>query len=1234
MPELQASGELLQANGQAGFETGILHGEIAAGVKIGVTAEAEVCHGVDVEIGAGARAEIHALLALLLPALRAEGHAFASAGAGLNLQLSPNLFDRVGFTARAQAQAQASVGGRVAIGMDFHSLSTLAREQLPSNLANDIFIAFLNELIVEGGVWGKASFSAMARAQLQVAGSLASDEGSRFVIAAGGEVGWGGGTGWDFYCGLQFKDVKRFYHTAAHLVTDEVVREARTRLPERYRPLIELTDLLLPTALVAAFELGQMSALELVRWAEQADQNAAPFGRAFQRQLQRFVFDKLALAAGLLLARYLDGLLMRVTAASVPADRQGALRDTIEELIDSLQTNGVNVAQFPALAAGIGDIVTVLYPAELRHWRRPLTIAWCALTLGEAARIAGSSASATAGISVGVVGLGGIGGSASIAAIAQPPQLIRDELDRHFDPAPEVIAPSDAVDYLLQTGLAPLLEDMLPELAEMLETLSGLLGGLDLSPGDLVETALRGAAGEDLTDTELYQNLRDWMKTSIETKIVGELMPALRAELDASDDALLYIDEVAEPGLLLTSRFVFRSLDRVVQVANRPAPGSEFYDTFKTGLSALVWRLFARNVVVISDILTHHTVTQLHTAFTTLHAEIAANPHHPFVSNGQHLLRTLAPHLDAYPDDTRVAVHGLFADLVEAGALAFGPAVWTESRRVQMRSLMIRLLESISGELDLSDGDALYAFFDQLRQCFFVPELDTLEALSALLGEVTLEELQIVFERVVPALKIFWLRLTLTSVEEMERDAHAWIDGMANDLREAWEAWQYWIGEAGRLRELLQERIAASGAALTAVGDALSSDALQDAAIEKARSDGLANAESIARTAPGFGLLDDAAQAAAIGTAQAAFLTAFVVLEPLLRTPLSVFGAIVGAMGDMVSIGATLPDAVEATASAAASQYRAALESSGIAWPDALGLDDVADAAHKAVSNAASVNLALTQWLAARLDERDARGQAEAAASERDVTQERHANESARYADVLGGPLTLHIHSPHALATTPQANWLYPREVPVYIEVIGARPSFVEAVAPQRLLITVNGQTLPLSASAWTFDENRQALHLRHTLTATNSALRDGLNSIELSVVNGIDQRARHQASFVVDTALEAQPGRLEIAGDLSQFDAPGSDHANASEEYVTLRNAGDRAIDLTGWELADAAGHRFRVPTFELQAAATVRIRTGKGSNDAGNLYWGRTQAVWNNRGDAIYLIDASRVLRAEHVY
>lgn len=547
---------------------------------------------------------------------------------------------------------------------------------------------------------------------------------------------------------------------------------------------------------------------------------------------------------------------------------------------------------------------------------------------------------------------------------------------------------------------------------------------------------------------------------------------------------------------------------------------------------------------------------------------------------------------------------------------------------------MIRLLESISGELDLSDGDALYAFFDQLRQCFFVPEQDTLEALSALLGEVTLEELQIVFERVVPALEIFWLRLTLTSVDEMEQDAHAWIDGMANGLREAWDTWQYWLGEAGRLRELLQERIADSGATLTAVGDALSSDALQEAAIEKARNDGLANAEIIARAAPGFGLLDDEAQAAAIGTAQVAFLTAFVLLEPLLRAPLGAIGAIVGSMGDVVSTGASLPDAVDATASAAADRYRAALESSGIAWPDALGLDDVVNAAHSAVSNAASVNLALADWLAARLDERDARLLAEAAESERDAAEERHTNENAHYEDVLGDPLTLHIHSPHALAGTPQANWLYPREVPVYIEVLGARPSFVQSGAAQRILIVVNGQTLPLAASTWTFDENRQALRLRHTLNANNSALRDGLNSIEVSVVNGVDQRERRQASFAVDTALEAQPGLLEIAGDLSQFDAPGNDHANASKEYVTLRNAGDRAIDLTGWELADAAGHRFRVPAFELQAAATVRIRTGKGSNDADNLYWGRTQAVWNNRGDAVYLIDANRVLRAEHVY
>jgi hypothetical protein len=37
------------------------------------------------------------------------------------------------------------------------------------------------------------------------------------------------------------------------------------------------------------------------------------------------------------------------------------------------------------------------------------------------------------------------------------------------------------------------------------------------------------------------------------------------------------------------------------------------------------------------------------------------------------------------------------------------------------------------------------------------------------------------------------------------------------------------------------------------------------------------------------------------------------------------------------------------------------------------------------------------------------------------------------------------------------------------------------------------------------------------------------------------------------------------------------------------------------------------------------VRVWTGRGTNDAENLYWGRRQAVWNNTGDLAILRDVA---------
>lgn len=81
-------------------------------------------------------------------------------------------------------------------------------------------------------------------------------------------------------------------------------------------------------------------------------------------------------------------------------------------------------------------------------------------------------------------------------------------------------------------------------------------------------------------------------------------------------------------------------------------------------------------------------------------------------------------------------------------------------------------------------------------------------------------------------------------------------------------------------------------------------------------------------------------------------------------------------------------------------------------------------------------------------------------------------------------------------------------------------------------------------------------------------------------------------------------------------YNPPGSD---VQGEQVVIRNEGGSALELTNWTLRDVANHHYRFPSFRLQPGAEVRVWTKAGADDAHNLYWGRSGAVWNNRGGEI---------------
>ena len=66
----------------------------------------------------------------------------------------------------------------------------MARQRL-DGVAYDVLVAFLNEAELKlFGVWGKVSAAAMARAHLNIRGSLRDDSDAGFMIEHGAEVAW------------------------------------------------------------------------------------------------------------------------------------------------------------------------------------------------------------------------------------------------------------------------------------------------------------------------------------------------------------------------------------------------------------------------------------------------------------------------------------------------------------------------------------------------------------------------------------------------------------------------------------------------------------------------------------------------------------------------------------------------------------------------------------------------------------------------------------------------------------------------------------------------------------------------------------------------------------------------------------------------------------------------------------------------------------------------------------
>jgi len=113
-------------------------------------------------------------------------------------------------------------------------------------------------------------------------------------------------------------------------------------------------------------------------------------------------------------------------------------------------------------------------------------------------------------------------------------------------------------------------------------------------------------------------------------------------------------------------------------------------------------------------------------------------------------------------------------------------------------------------------------------------------------------------------------------------------------------------------------------------------------------------------------------------------------------------------------------------------------------------------------------------------------------------------------------------------------------------------------------------------------------------------------------------------------------PTQAQAAGSIHlykvYYDSPGSDtrsNSSLNAEYVQIKNSTSRAVQLKGYTLRDKTGYTYTFPSYRVSAGKTVKVHTGRGSQSAGHVYWGRGAYVWNNDKDTTTLRTPSGAFR-----
>ncbi|MFG6467221.1 hypothetical protein [Roseateles sp. BYS87W] len=1143
MPNVVLAGEVFSLDASAGFDEGLVRGQVGASARLNFTTRFTACHGLAVQAGAQARADASAQLVLLgLLSGDAQGAALASAGARLVATATVDPFDRAGLDVSVAAYAEASVAGRLAVSLDLQDVARLAAARLDGP-ALEIFLALLGEIRLGAGVWARLGVAAMARGEISVLLSLADDNHAGFVIAGGLAVGAAAGAGVDVYAGARFESPKRFFLNAVNIATGALVTEARKHLPPALTLPLAALEFALPALLHAAYEIAQIDTAALAARPAVAGE---VFAACMGAELQRFVLDQLARGAAARLAAQLDAVMDRLAAAppSDVATRTAAAVQAALDALASMEGEGWTLTRATEALPRLVALLDALDAAERSTCRTALAALWLSLAAAQALRQGVVAAQASA--SAGVLGLATQVSQVIQIEIRDVPAFVQDELHARLGlPRDSRLSFANAVAWLIDSRLLPQLRAALPELAPLLDLIEQ-----ELDVGDLLTAALRG-------DLRLrYAPCRALASRLLDGLLIQQLLPALAGALPDDAPTRLWTDEVVRPSLLMLRDFVLARLDDAV--AGRALQ----QEPLRAALGLLVGKVVISHVVVLRDILVDHVRD---------HAAEAARDLADALRDGRRTPLAQAFHTVAQPLAAAVggvipsavmleASRELAADLLLVLASATGEQVWTDARRARERELLRRILFSVYGEADRADPNR---FMADIAACAYVPAPQAVKDMVVLQAEAMAATLGQTLSATVAALERFFARLGEGLVQRIEVGLAAGLARLRDDLvvlgrtlvvlsRQA----DARLAEAERwAREMSRQLDNAAAACRSA--------ARRQQILDRLQRDGIANARAFARQVPGFAQLPRDARAAALNVAGAAFATAFAGIRPLLDGALQVLRAVGDDIARLFAAAADATALTRALTQAITDRLDAAVRAvANLQLPRELSITAIVKAAVDVITQLPPLRDALRLAFSARENEQAARTRLRQTRTQiATQTQAQEAQQRALDAALGGGPLGLNICSPLGIAADLQAACAYHASIPIRIVVAGL-PAPSNPTMDGQAVLLLNGDALSVPDTAWQHTDGLSRLSLQ--LASTHRAIRPGLNVLEFACAQGGRPAQRVRKTFLVHPGAAPTDGlRVRVV--------------NAALEISSTGPAPLTPQSLQGWRVVVPGGQVLR---------------------------------------------------------